>query len=122
MADNPPFRFVFEFSHENHDEGADALFVFWFPFLDEIAKVKSMNDEAHDAYEIIRDDLEAEYGVHDFATSGEHELIGFHSYEVEPEKWMELMQKWRMFFVEQNVPVGEITGQRRAQYEQQLCS
>jgi hypothetical protein len=122
MADNPPFRFVFELSNETHIDGKDAIFVYWFPFLDEIAKVKTMSaDEAGD-FQGRTEELEQEYGVHDFATSGEHELIGFHSYEVAPEKWMELMQKWRAFFVEQGVPVGEVTGMRRAVYEQQLCS
>ncbi len=124
MADNPPFRFVFHLRHDSHDEGGDQEFVFFFPFTDpdQITKIKMMTDEGHDAYEATNDDLESEYGVHDFVTSGEHELIGFTSYEVEPEKWMQLVETWRTFFVEQGIAVGEITGMRQARYTEQYCS
>lgn len=47
------------------------------------------------------------YGVHDFYTSGEYELIGFTSYEIENEKYPELMDIWKSILIELGCVVGD---------------
>lgn len=52
-------------------------------------------------------DLESEYGIHNAHGSGSSEF-GFHSYEVTQDKWEELANKWRDWFVTQNFSPNEI--------------
>lgn len=114
MADLPPHRFAFEFS-----AGRD-LTVYWFALIGEIDRARRMTEDSDGAFQARTEELEEEYGVHDFATSGEHEVAGFHSYEVEPERWPELIGKWRDFFTSQNIGVGEIVRMSRCEYERRF--
>lgn len=51
--------------------------------------------------------LESKYGVHDYFTNGEQELIGFNTYEVEQAKIDELMKIWREILVKVGFTLGE---------------
>ena len=58
-------------------------------------------------------DLESEYGVHDYHASGlpdgdKFVEFGYHSYEVKQDKWEELTNKWRDWFVWQNFNPSEV--------------
>jgi hypothetical protein len=65
-------------------------------------KLAMTGESDSDPYTIMLDDLESEYGVHDFSCSGS-ETIGYTSYEVEVDKQLELMNKWRQFFLDNGV-------------------
>ena len=115
FVDRPPHRFVFEFHHEDHPEGDDAIFVYFFPFLQGADKVRQLNDEDD---EIIDFTGEMEdYGIHDFGTSGNYELVGYHSYEIKPDDWMTVVEKWRDWFTERGVVCGEIEVLPHADYQ-----
>lgn len=71
-------------------------------------------------------DIESEYGVHDFGTCGDVERLGYHSYEVEPSKAAELIEKWHIYLTTRGFEPGEIEKlswpayeQRRTEYEAQ---
>lgn len=110
-----PYRFVFEFHHEEHDN--DALFTYWFSFIDQIDLVKKMNDE--DEVLCKSEELE-EFGVHDYCTSGEHELIGYCSYEIEYHNWLVVVNEWRNFFVSRGIECGPIVMMTSEDYEKQF--
>jgi hypothetical protein len=44
--------------------------------------------------QIEKHDLETRFGVHYFSAQFQHEIIGFTTYEVEEDKWDELMNIW----------------------------
>lgn len=52
-------------------------------------------------YDAVVDDLESEFGVHDWSTSPNLDIdaIGFTSYEVEPDQVLVLLERWRTWFV-----------------------
>lgn len=105
-------RFVFEFSKWIKDD-EHLLTRFGFEILESSAEAQAWletikNDGADDEYFEFLGDME-DYGVHDFCTVGEYEAVGFSSYEVESEKYMEVMEKWHKFFADHGLGVGPIT-------------
>ena len=50
---------------------------------------------------------ENSYGVHDYYTSGEYELIGFTSSEVDNDKYPELIEIWKSILIQLGFEVGE---------------
>lgn len=46
----------------------------------------------------VTEELEEEYGIHDYVTSGEDNIHGYSSGEVDPARIDELMEKWRQHF------------------------
>lgn len=99
-----PGRFVFEFS--TLDEPV-VLTTYSFEFLDKQDDLRAWVAEQPDDYFNILADME-EYGVHDFVTTGDEEIIGFSSYEVGADKYEEVMQKWRDFFVAEGYNCGPV--------------
>lgn len=103
-------------------------FVFYFAFLEGdtartygfIVRNRSMLQAALNAedfsvftellYDDIVDQLEGEYGVHDWATrpSDEVEAIGFTSYEVEPDDENTLLERWQAWFVSKGATVTPV--------------
>lgn len=120
VKDQGPYRFVFEFHHENHPDGEDALFVYLFPFVTDHEKAYDLGCESDEFLEKTGE-LE-EFGVHDFCTTGKYELVGFGSYEIEPKNWLPVVQKWRDWFIEQGVGCGDIEEMTRAEYERRYWS
>ncbi|KVP97054.1 hypothetical protein WJ97_14645 [Burkholderia ubonensis] len=61
-------------------------------------------------YADIVDELEGEYGVHDWSTrpSQEVEAIGFTSYEVEPDDEKTLLERWQAWFVSKGATVTPV--------------
>jgi len=53
----------------------------------------------HDEYLDFLSDIEGDYGVHDFVTTGDDQLFGYDTYEVEPKRINSVMNKWREFFI-----------------------
>lgn len=51
--------------------------------------------------------LEYDYGVHDYETSGEYELIGFTSYAIDNDKYSELIEIWKFILIQLGFEVGE---------------
>lgn len=102
---NTPGKFVFEFSTLDEPE---QFTTFEFAFLDKTDALRAWVVEQPDDYFDILDELESEYGVHDFVTTGDEEIIGFCSYEVEPSKWLEVMQKWHDFFASEGYTLGPV--------------
>ena len=51
--------------------------------------------------------LELDYGVHDYETSGEYELIGFTSYAIDNDKYSELIEIWKSILIQLGFEVGE---------------
>lgn len=88
--------FYFKFTNDAEDEevGHSATYGF---------VVKKMFYEEEDDIEVMDFAYEMEelYGVHDWSSSPTKEVhgIGFTSYEVETKNHLELMEKWRQFFV-----------------------
>jgi len=92
--------------------------------LDDIPTWEDFDKGLYDEYV---DEIEREYGVHDMGGGSEDECeaIGFNTYEVEQDRILELMNKWRDIFVslagEENVTqVVEITGVGQSGYETYL--
>lgn len=120
MADIPPYRFVFGLHHSDYKD--DAEYTYWFPFTDEtqIDLINKMNDEEDDV--LGKSEELEEFGVHDFATSGDYELIGYHSYEIEYHNWLMVVNEWRNFFISKGIACGEIVMMPSADYETQFGS
>lgn len=101
------YRFVFSMQHED-----DSVVVYYIPLAlsDKAAAAARDNilDGSSDIYNDYVSDLESEYGVHDFVTEGDYELIGYCSYEIDPDKEQELMRKWRDVLIQLELNPQEI--------------
>jgi len=69
----------------------------------------------HLCEEINTRKLEHIFGVHDFSTCGEEELIGYSSYEVADEDWERLIGIWRLILHDLGYALGETEYHDRAQ-------
>ncbi|MDX1641847.1 MAG: hypothetical protein R3220_09120 [Balneolaceae bacterium] len=72
----------------------------------DIEALRSMIDEFEPEYEDQFYDME-EYGVHDFWGDDET-LVGFSSYEINPDDKFTVLQKWREFFINHGCECGEL--------------
>lgn len=86
--------------------------VFYFNFYDPETEVEKyyaftmtltngrLNEEFDDSYDQMFDQVESEYGVHDWSTRPNDAVIGFGytSYEVDPDKYEYLMNLWNGYF------------------------
>lgn len=115
------YRFVFNFTHEGctqlDPDGLVKLFQFTNLNKDSYERLVAMVDQEQEDYEIFRDDTESDYGVHDFSTTGDEELVGFSSYEVEPSKTDKVINDWRQFFTGQGFCVGPVETYFFANYQ-----
>ena len=61
---------------------------------------ENLEEELDDSYDDKLEELESEYGVHDWSSSPNEAVsgIGYTSYEVEPDRHLELMGKWQQYF------------------------
>lgn len=81
--------------------------VFYFNFFNEDTDQETIkgfiikNYENIEAELTVLDDLESEYGVHDWSSRPDPRVngIGFTSYEVDEALYDELMNNWREYFV-----------------------
>lgn len=123
--DQKTYRFVFHFDPTYLNQNAhdsDAL-TFIIPLY--ISKEKAQHFEEYGIYEgnfkEILDELESDYGVHDFHTTrfdGDfYELAGYSSYEVPEDKYMELLTKWRDGLARLGLNPGEIFSMPTKEYE-----
>ena len=101
--------FIFGFSLENEENEDDSIFVqYELPLIsgNNVEKIKSFSDVDHhisnkvfDKIQEITDDLEEEYGVHDWETSERDddvvEVIGYDTYEVPEEDIPKLLETWK---------------------------
>lgn len=97
-------RFIF------HDENTDKNWCFNIltPIkLSEIELDILIDDLIDDSHDYDGEDFESTYGVHDVAF-GENDLLGFTSYEIEEDKFPELMEKWRDIFKRRGLLTSEI--------------
>ena len=53
-------------------------------------------------------DLEVKYGIHDIAGDPEDDLLGFMSYEIEEDKFPELMEIWKNIFKSNGLETSEV--------------
>lgn len=125
MQDSDRNRFVFHFTDSDYEqkghEVADATYFF---FLD-ADPGKDYSDEHEDDIIDISSDLESDYGVHDWSTTGNpdgtwREIAGYNSYEVRADKWDELMGKWHEWFQSQGWQPGEIQKLSPEEYEKRF--
>ncbi|KVP17415.1 hypothetical protein [Burkholderia ubonensis] len=103
--------FVFYFSFQD----GDAARTYGFIVRNVSMLLAALNAEDFSAftellYDDIVDELEGEYGVHDWSTrpSQEVEAIGFTSYEVEPEDEKTLLERWQAWFVSKGATVTPV--------------
>lgn len=108
--------FTFSFSHTpDKDENIDdddypmTITVYRFSITGTEGAYRKFheNDRDNQALEFKWADIEGDYGVHDWS-SQECELIGFYSYEVEPDMYLECVTKWHEWVAEQGFTVGDI--------------
>ena len=94
-------RFVFEFMNEEDD----ATHIYQF-MLDGATEAIQFTEE----FEEMCSTMEEAYGIHDVCSPelGEDDAISYTSYEVDPEKYYELVNKWRQFFLAKDFTVGQI--------------
>ena len=104
-------RFVLEFTDFEEKHPATC---FWFeispPFK---CGLIEWNDWEEYQLDEQTSKLESEYGVHNYygtqTFDGDNLAeFGYHSYEVKQDKWEELVNKWRDWFVTQNFNPGEV--------------
>lgn len=96
-----PAIFYFNFYNENTEE--NHFFGFEIKNIEYIlSKINKNNFEemVGHIYENDFDDIESDYGVHDWSTSPSESVdsIGFTSYEIESEHWNTVLEKWRDVF------------------------
>lgn len=109
------YRFVFEM--ESSDE---SIAVYIIPLAISAKEAEDFIKRSYgdfDLYDKYTADLEGEYGVHDFCTSGDYELIGYSSYEIADDKQLELMQKWREVLVKLGLNPQDIIKMTVEDYE-----
>ena len=104
--------FYFDFSFDDVDDNDEYLYVVYgFTFS---GKEISIEDEFEsDSWIDIVEKLESEYGIHDWSSKPNDNVyaIGYTTYEVEEDKVLELMNKWRerLVSVVGESGVGKIT-------------
>lgn len=111
MAFDPSkrYRFVFGFTHEDYQsQDPDGIVkLFMFTSLDE-ARYETLVELCEGDEVLDFSDETEQYGVHDFVTIGQEELIGYTSYEVEPQNTDKVMELWHKFFADHGVEVAAI--------------
>jgi hypothetical protein len=91
---------VFYFSFYNDDDGSESLYGFTFsPTAVHILKPLL---EDGDFYEEVCDDIESQFGVHDWSSSPDVRVegIGYTTYEIVGDQIENCMQTWYNKFVE----------------------
>ncbi len=96
-------RFIF------HDENTKKDWIFYVVIgeLDEIELDTLIDDLLDDSHDFKGEDLESTYGVHDIAFDHETDVLGFTSYEIDEEKFPELMEKWKEIFKNRGFLISE---------------
>ena len=97
---------VFSFNFYDHSSG-NIVKRCGFIFSPNVIKSTDTDISLYDDYSWFQeamDELESEYGVHDWGTAPTEDVIGigYFSYEVEVQLIQELMEKWRQVFVKQS--------------------
>ena len=97
--------FYFDF----YDSEEDFSTVYGFNM--ELASDSILIEDFDESYDFFWSDTESDYGVHDWSSSPNDNVIGigYTSYEVDPGKYDELMEKWREYFVSRP-DVTNVTG------------
>jgi hypothetical protein len=96
-----PGVFTFVFYHPDTEDTQTWGFI----FSNKIADGLNGKDiTEHQWFENAVNELEGDYGVHDWGTAPTNDVIGvgYNTYEVEFHLIAELMEKWRKVFVEQS--------------------
>lgn len=101
-------RFIFEF----YDDIPHCSRRLGFEFI-KIPKrleswVKAARYHEPDDYQEILDELEDEFGCHDFVVSGYNEIFGYCSSEVKYADQFAVMNKWKDFFTQKGLKTGPI--------------
>jgi hypothetical protein len=102
-------KFIFKFVAEPNgyvNEDTDDMLIseYSFDVTYEGDPLYDNDDKFEDEFEILQD----VYGVHDCSFEQSKHIHGFTSYEVDPEKYMELMGKWKTFITSLGCKCGEI--------------
>lgn len=129
LAYDPALRYRFVFGFTFHDLDADTTTettkLFFFENLTEEQHdlIRGMDEipGREDLLLEFTDDVEADYGVHDYSTSGSEEMHGFSSYEVDADKADELMEKWRQFFITEGIACSPIQTMTWDEYEKEFA-
>lgn len=108
----PQARFSFSFTHETVDDfETETIFIIK---IDSIKAWDTWSYDHEDDYLEAVSETEV-HGVHDFCGSGSPDypdagiyIVGFHSYEVHPDKWDEIMQYWQGVLKRIGAGPGEI--------------
>lgn len=102
-------HFEFEFSDYRTE---DKAVLYRFPFMGspDLEKLTAFTSDDSGPFMEAREDLESDYGCHDFfgTMDPENYTVGFSSQEVEKDKHGELMSKWREFFEQNGYRVGAV--------------
>ena len=95
MIFNGVFYFDFYYEDESSDEDM-VSHLFGFNF-----KSESVIDISSGWFDAAFNELECEYGIHDWSSSPSEKIssLGYTSYEVAPDVQVELMKKWQQVFV-----------------------
>lgn len=106
---NSPLNFQFDFQNEDTDVLTSMAFSFTAKSDDHIEFIKSIDYDFGEgtSFEEAFFELECEYGVHD-AGGADDAFFLFHSYEVDPNKYLELMGKWRDYFLKKGFEVSSV--------------
>lgn len=108
----PQARFRFSFTHETVDDFETETI-----FIIKMASVKPWNTWSYDNEDDYLDAIDQTevYGVHDFSGNGslmypeaDIYIVGFHSYEVHPDKWDEVMKHWHGVLSKIGAEPGEV--------------
>ena len=96
--------FVFDFFNEDTDVSTILRFK-----IENIEHdfARLLDEDSEDAIGDFTSEMEG-YGVHDWS-SGSHDIVGFTSYEIDKDKYMEVMNKWRDFLIEKGLQCSPIT-------------
>lgn len=98
-------RFLFNFHHEDNG-GGDGV-VHFFEIVPKADDPQCHCSENQEWLDFVGGTMEF-YGVHDFCTSGDDELIGYHSYEIKLSDQETVVKMWHEFLAENGFQPGEI--------------
>lgn len=105
------------------DDGSDDGITTVYAFNMELDSTSTLIDDNDESFEDAMFELESEYGVHDWSTRPVDELvgIGYTSYEVDPSKYVELMDKWLAYFTSRS-DVKNVTSVVRIDVDTEGCN
>lgn len=102
-------HFEFEFSDYRTD---DRSVLYRFPIMGspDLEKLTQFTGSDDGPFMELREDIESDYGCHDFFGSMDpgNYTVGFSSQEIEKDQRLEVMTKWREFFEKSGYQVGAV--------------